>query len=233
MRPMIITPLYPPAVGGAATYFGDIVPQLIQRDEIEQLTVLTEDMPGQPREWSEGKLRLLRYLPCRVSLPQRRWLGHAVIYLLTQVWFAIRLPRLVQHHRVDLIHFHTRYRGRLLYTVLRRSRVPVIADLRDKMADPARLLDVADRLLCCGEGVKRFAVGGGFPAERTILISIPFTPPEIPSPEQVSAAQQHYIWGCPCVCICPCICPCICCVRIAGFCSIEWIYSIASSATRS
>jgi glycosyltransferase involved in cell wall biosynthesis len=58
------------------------------------------------------------------------------------------------------------------------------------MSDPARLVDVTDRLLCCGEGVRRFAIKGGFPAERTVLVPIPFPPPEIPSPERVSDVRQ-------------------------------------------
>jgi len=61
VRVLIITALYPPAIGGAATYFGDIVPDLARRDEIEQLVVLTERMSGQPRRQSEGRLRVLRY----------------------------------------------------------------------------------------------------------------------------------------------------------------------------
>jgi len=195
MRPLIITALYPPSVGGAATYFGDIVPRLAQCDDIEELVVLTERMPGQPRQQIKGKLRLLRYLPTRTSLTQRHRLTHAMTYLLTQLWFATRLPGLVQHHGVDLIHFHTRFRGRLFYAALRRSGVPVIADLRDKMTDPALLTTVADLLLCCGEGVRRFVIEGGFPAKRTVLIPIPFTPPEIPSAEQIRDARQRYGLG--------------------------------------
>ena len=196
MRPLIITALYPPAVGGAATYFGSVVPELARRlgyrDEIERLTVLTERMPGQPRQWTEGKLRVLRYLPNRISLQQRRWALHAATYVWTQLWFATRLPGLVQHERIDLIHFHTRYRGRLFYASLRRSGVPVLADLRDKMTTPAHLADTADRLLCCGEGVQRFATEGGFPADRAVLIPNAFDPPDIPSPAQVSETCRQY-----------------------------------------
>ena len=195
MRILIITALYPPAAGGAATYFGDIVPRLAQRDDVEQLTVLTEHMPGQPRLWTDDKLQLLRYLPTRASLTQRHWLTHAMSYVLTQVWFTVRLPGLVQHHQVDLIHFHTRFRGRLFYAALRRSGVPVIADLRDKMTDPMRLMSVATRLLCCGEGVQRFAIEGGFPAERTVLIPNAFIPPTIPPLESVVDARQRYRLG--------------------------------------
>jgi len=195
MRVLIITALYPPAVGGAATHFGMVVPELAERDDIEQLTVLTEHMPGQPREWSEGKLRVLRYLPTRISLPQRPWLIHAVTYVLTQAWFAAHLPALVRRWEVDLVHFHTRYGGRLFYSALRRSGVPVVADLHDKLTDPSGLIGVADRLLCCGEGVARFAHEGGFPSDRTVLIPIPFDPPAVPSPGRVAAIRRRYGLG--------------------------------------
>ena len=195
MRPLIITALYPPAVGGAAAHFGQIVPELARRGGIERVTVLTEHMPGQPREWAEGKLRVLRYLPTRISLPQRPWLIHAVTYVLTQLWFAACLPRLVQRCGASLIHFHTRYGGRFFYASLRRSRVPVIADLHDKMTDPLQLTGVADRLLCCGEGVRRFALDGGFPAERTVLIPIPFEPLAVPPPDRVAAVRRRYGLG--------------------------------------
>ena len=195
MKVLVVTSLYPPALGGAATYFGSVVPELAQRSEIEQLTVLTERMPGQPRESADGKLRLLRYLPTRIGLPQRRQLTHAATYVLTQLWFAARLPGLVQHYCIDLIHFHTRYRGRLFYAALRRSHMPVIADLRDKMTDPTRLVNVADRVLCCGEGVQRFAIEGGFPSERTALIPNAFVPPDIPWPESIYDARRRYRLG--------------------------------------
>jgi glycosyltransferase involved in cell wall biosynthesis len=73
--------------------------------------------------------------------------------------------------------------------------VPVIADLHDKMTDPRELTGLADRLLSCGEGVRRFAVEGGFPPERVVLIPIPFERPPTPSPAQVGAARQRYGLG--------------------------------------
>lgn len=195
MRVLIITPLYPPAVGGAATYFSDVVPRLARQEGVKEVIVLTERMPGQPQQRVEGRVRLLRYLPTRVSGPQRGLVSHTLTYALTQCWFAARLPALVQHYRVELVHMHTRYRGRAVYSALRRCAVPVVADLRDRMTDVARLVGVADWLLCCGEGVRGFAVQGGFPAERTVLIPIPFTPPTPSSPSQVAAVRERYRVG--------------------------------------
>jgi glycosyltransferase involved in cell wall biosynthesis len=195
MKPLIITALYPPATGGAATYFGDVVPQLARREQIEHVVVLTERMPGHPRQLAQGRLEVLRYLPTRTSRPQRRWLLHAISYLFTQIWFAMYLRRLVQRQGIDLVHFHTRYRGRLFYAALRRSSAPVLADLRDKMSLTAQFVGVADRVLCCGEGVRRFSVAGGFPAEHTTLIPIPFRRPTVPARELVVGTCRQYGLG--------------------------------------
>ena len=192
MNILILTALYPPAVGGAASYFGSIVPRLVQRDEIEELIVLTERMPGLPRESRQNKLWLLRCLPTRGSVPRRTWLMHALTYVMTQLWFMAFLPGLVKRRKVDLIHFHTRFRGRLFYAALRRAGVPVVADLRDKMTDPEHLIGIVDYLLCCGEGVQRFAVEGGFPIEQTAMIPNAFEPPDIPLPSLVSDIRQRY-----------------------------------------
>ena len=194
-RALIISALYPPAVGGAAAYLGEIAPRLAQRSEIGELIILTERLSGQPRDSRAGKLRVLRYLPTRVSRPRRSLAEHLGTYAFTQLWFAARLSRLVRSCEVDIVHYHTRYRGRLFYAALGRSCVPVLADLRDKVAEPARLAHVADRLLCCGEGVQRFAVEGGFPAERVVLVPIPFAPPDVPSAEEVLEARQRYALG--------------------------------------
>lgn len=189
---LIVTALYPPAVGGAATYFGDIAPALVRFGGIERVVVLTERMAGSPSHRQREALHVLRRLPARVSGPRRPWVVHAATYTLTQLWFATRLPRLVDEWNVDVIHFHMRYRGRLFHHALRRCGVPTLADMRDKMSDPGPLQRVADRLLCCAEGVQQFAVERGFPAERTVLIPIPFTPPTVPPPTAVDAVRRQH-----------------------------------------
>jgi glycosyltransferase involved in cell wall biosynthesis len=192
MHPLIITPLYPPATGGAATYFDIVVSGLIKQPRIRHLTVLTERMPGQPIESTHGTLRILRYLPTRISIPRRSRWAHVQSYAQTQLWFRTRLPQLVRRFGVDVIHFHTRYRGRLLYAGLTRSRVPIVANLHDRMTIPSHLRPVADWLLCCAQGVQRFAVDAGYPQERIVLIPLPMAIPEPPSAEQVSALRTRH-----------------------------------------
>jgi glycosyltransferase involved in cell wall biosynthesis len=114
---------------------------------------------------------------------------------MTQLWFAAYLPRLVRRERIDLVHYHTRHRGGLFYSALRRCGVPVVADLRDKMSDPMQLCGVADRLLCCGQGVWQFATQGGYPEERAIQIPVAFTQPKIPTSELVAETRGRYGLG--------------------------------------
>jgi len=192
MRILITTALYPPAVGGAATHFDNIASHLTRYGDVEEVTILTERMPGEPASIVTGKLCLLRLLPTRVSAGRKPLPTHAATYILTQGWFALRLRRLVRARGLDLIHFHTRFRGRHFFSALRHAGVPVIADLHDKMADPTRLASVADHLLCCGEGVLRFAVEGGFSAQRATYIPLAFEPPDPRPPREIEHLRHLY-----------------------------------------
>ena len=192
MHPLIITPLYPPAVGGAATYYSQIAVELVRRQEIQALTILTERYPGQPRIQQAGKLTVLRLLPTRIARPQRVYPIHAATYTLNQAWFITQLSRLVQMRGVDLVHFHTRYASGLFPAAVRRCSVPTVADLRDKLAEPAKLAGMADRLICCCEGVYQFALAGGFPPDRADLVPLSFTPPASPTCAQIQQVRDTY-----------------------------------------
>lgn len=192
MHLLIITPLYPPTSGGAATYFKQITPLLLKCDEVTQLTLLTERMPHQPHTQVNGKLQLLRWLPNRISSGQKPFALHATTYILTQMWFALRLRALVRQYAVDVVHFHTRYRGRWFYDALKSLPIPVVADLRDKMSNPSLLAEVADHVLCCGLGVQAFAVEGGCPVTKTSLLPNIFMPAPIPAPELAALCKRQY-----------------------------------------
>lgn len=189
---LIITPLYPPAVGGAATYFGDIVPALAQRPQIGGLVILTERMPGYQKHQQEENVLILRSLPNRLSLKHHPWLIHAATYLLTQLWFTLFLPTLARRHHIDLIHFHTRYGGRLFHRALKRTNLPVLADLRDKLTDPKELGAVAHRIICCGEGIRQFCLDSGLPAAKVDMIPNSFNPPHAPTDFELSDAREKY-----------------------------------------
>ncbi|MBK7895296.1 MAG: glycosyltransferase family 4 protein [Anaerolineaceae bacterium] len=139
----------------------------------------------------DGKLTILRQLPRRVS-EKRPYLIHALTYLQTQLWFQQKLAKLIEMHQIDLVHFHTRFRGKLVYASLTKLPIPVLADLRDKMSNPADLAQCSQHLLCCALGVARFATEGGYPVSRLTHIPITFeSPSALPLPT-VAAIQAHF-----------------------------------------
>ena len=192
MHPLIVTPLYPPAVGGAATYFRELTANLAQRAEIDQITILTERMPNAATYQTAGKVQVMRLLPHRVSAREHSRIRHSTRYLTTQLWFWRHLSAFVGQHGVDVLHFHTRFRGRFFYAALKKCRVPVVADMRDQMTSPAHLTPFTDWLLCCGEGVQTFAAHSGFPTEKTTLIPNAFTPQPPPSAAQSAAVRGRF-----------------------------------------
>ena len=191
MRILMITPLYPPTPGGAATYFGLVTGELILRNEIERLIVLTENTKDRPTSTSRGKLELVSDLVPRVSAKDFNRTYHTLSYLWTQLWFAARLHTLVERFNIDLIHYHTRLRGRLFHRALKGCGVPIIADLRDKMSDPRQLFDVADHVLCCSQGVWEYAMESGN-KDRMSLIPVPFSAAETPGTEKVRQVHKKF-----------------------------------------
>lgn len=191
MRILLLTPLYPPAVGGAATYFSHIVPQMVNHPAIEHLVLLTEKMPGEPEVMTVGKLTVLRQLPQRVSV-KRPFLFHTLTYLQTQLWFSKNLSKLVKANQIDLVHFHTRFRGRLFYQALTRLPVPVLADLRDKMSNPADLAQCSQHLLCCALGVAQFATAANYPASQMSYVPVTFEPPPHQPPETIAQTRLKF-----------------------------------------
>ena len=192
MHPLIITPLFPPAVGGAATYFRELTTHLAQRPEIERLTILTERAPGAAAHQRSGKMHVMRLLPQRVSATRHSRLWHSVSYVTTQLWFWRRLRPLVAQQQVDLLHFHTRFRGKLFFASLRKSGVPVVADLRDQMSPVAELIPCTDWLLCCSQGVQQFALAQGFPPQKLTLIPNAYTLQPPPSAAAVAAVCAKF-----------------------------------------
>lgn len=186
MRILLLTPLYPPAIGGAATYFADIVPWLEADPLIERIVLVTEQVEGESDHITEGKLTILRALPRRVA-EKRPYLIHALTYWQTQLWFQQKLAKLVNAYQIDLVHFHTRFRGKLFYQTLAKLPVPILADLRDKMNNPADLAKYSQHLLCCSLGVRQFAIEGGYPESRLTHIPVTFAPPVLPSKQTTAS----------------------------------------------
>ncbi|NHZ72682.1 MAG: glycosyltransferase [Aquificales bacterium] len=192
MNILFISPLYPPATGGAATYARHIVDGFKKNRCVTQFHLLTEHLPNQEELYVEDGLYIHRQLPSRISVKQKSRLGHIGSYLQTQLWFVLHLSQLVKKYDIHLIHFHTRYRGRVFYQSLKQSGLPILADMRDKMLDPNQLIDTASHIICNSESVEQGALSSDFPANKVTLIPVAFTPPKAPSPEMVDKIHRKY-----------------------------------------
>lgn len=67
MKLLFITPLFPPQVGGAATYFSLITGELKQRGDIEKIVVFSTYFNGAPPLERDGKMEIWRILPPTLS----------------------------------------------------------------------------------------------------------------------------------------------------------------------
>jgi glycosyltransferase involved in cell wall biosynthesis len=94
---------------------------------------------------------------------------------------------LVRRERISLVHFHTRYRGRLFAAALRRLQVPVIADMRDRLIPPITWAGAYDVMLACAEAIHDYALAGGVAPNRLLLIPNVFSPPPRPDESAVAA----------------------------------------------
>ncbi len=194
MHVLLLTPLYPPAVGGAASHYGLLAPVLANHSAIQHVTVLTERHPALPPLEQQHTLTIRRVLPRRISGGRRAWVAHAWLYARTQQWFAQHLVRLVRNQRIDLLQFHTRYRGSLFLNALRRCQRPVVADVHDRMTTLAPLAAQVHHLICCSEGVRAYVAAQGFPQTHTTLIPLPFVPPSpVPSTHTEAARREAHL----------------------------------------
>ncbi len=172
---MFITPLFPPQVGGAATYFGLITEELKKSEDIEKIVVFSTYYGGARLLEREGKMEIWRILPPTFST------GPALIVKLTR-YAAFLLSLLITmlyitFHKVDVISSHTipQYSGGIF--AARLLGVPVVGDLRDLGSKPM-IFRWSNRLICCSRNTLDYALRSGYPRERVEFIPLPLAPLE-------------------------------------------------------
>lgn len=191
MNLLILTALYPPAAGGAATYYGELVAALREREEITRIVILTEQQPNFPARAESDRVIALRMLPPRVSRDKANPLIHATTYLLTDAFLLTRLPGIARQYEIDAIQFHSRYRSPLTHLALQRTGCVVLADLRDRMLDPRRVT-FCHAILCCAENLRQLALARGISASKLFYIPNPVPRFDKPTPDRVRAVLARY-----------------------------------------
>jgi glycosyltransferase involved in cell wall biosynthesis len=147
MRVLLLTPIFPPNVGGAATYFDLLFQSMCSDPGVESVLVLAEKDPSSPAfSRMNGKGRVLRLLPRLGLVDNYMSLGgfnKALLLIRRSLALFFLLPVLTRALKVDIIHFHSTFvhiqgkrRNRLFELALRLSRGKKICDVRDRRGVP-------------------------------------------------------------------------------------------------
>lgn len=159
MHLLIITPIFPPAQGGAATYYKLLSEGLIEGGYVNQITVVTEHMPGLKGEqiMMDGKLRVVRLFPYRAG-GQLNKLSQYFRYAVQNIQY-LTIPKLVRKLGADTIVVHSGFHNHLNtfgYVIPRIGRnAKLIADVRDQLMPEKELwqLDSYNEIIVCSENV--------------------------------------------------------------------------------
>jgi len=189
MKLLFITPLFPPQVGGAATYFSLITGELKQREDIEKIVVFSTYYGGAHFLEREGKMEIWRILPPTFStgpiliVKMARYAAFLLSLLITIHFMAF--------HKVDVVSSHTipQYSGGIFAG--RLLGVPVIADLRDLGSKPM-VFRQSNRLICCSMNTLDYALRSGYPRERIEFIPLPLAPFEKAKSGYVKKVKTKY-----------------------------------------
>lgn len=159
---LILSPIFPPASGGAATYYRLLTNALLSKHIFEQVVVLTERMPDTPDLMvsQSGRLTVLRNFPHRASASKQNILKYLFL-LFRQNLHYLELEEVIQKHSITTVLVHTGFQNvpNLLTGAIRRLRsktnVQWIGDVRDHQMPIRKLVQLQeyDRIIACSENV--------------------------------------------------------------------------------
>lgn len=180
IRILFLTPLYPPAVGGAAEHYSQLVSPLANDPQVDRLVVLTERLADAPSEEPLSQGVILRRLPPWLSLPRGSLLERASRRLRTcgRLWGLV--PEIVDAERINIVQIHSTaaYTFSPLLARLARRRIALVADLQDNLFD-AGSFRRCDRVMCCSENTLARARAFGLPDNKLVLAPVPFSPASV------------------------------------------------------
>lgn len=200
MHLAILTPIYKPATGGAATYYSLLGSMLIANRIVERVTVITERMPGESHDASEadGSLRIMRVFPYRAS-SAAGWLRQRALYLVQNLLYY-RLPAIVKSLGVDVLLVHSSFHNQfnLLGGPLRliQKHTRLVADVRDCQMPAAKLsqLEPYTQIIACSENV--YSHLATRPSLSARVHTIPIPQADLPLPDTPTSEEVVRELGC-------------------------------------
>jgi len=176
MNILILTPLFPPGIGGAATYFKLLVDHLSNKQSVKKILVFTEYVRNAPLFQNINyNTNIWRCLPPRDHVAIKGFFYRFVMYCLTHILLFLTIPFVILKYNIDIIHSHSRLTRRYLYIVARIFHIKTIIDLRDKMFNPTNIKKF-DVIICASKAIYAEAIRQNLPEVKMNLVPIPFKP---------------------------------------------------------
>lgn len=182
VRVLILTPIFPPYTGGAATYFSILTKELVKNENIQHLVILTERSLDARLYETKNKLSIYRLLPRRLTLCNKNILFRAFTLLITLFIFSLILVTLQIFFKFKLIHVHFSGFRRLPFLfVIKLLNIffgsKTIIDVRDLYTH--KLKDwYGDYFLFCSKNIQ-MKYSGQLKKKKSELIPVPIDNEEI------------------------------------------------------
>lgn len=154
---LLVTSLFPPAVGGASQYFHLLTEAWEHEPAMTEQWILTEWRLGQPIRQRRGKTRICRILPPRDSYYQAPKFYRYLAYPLTLaiLWFAVLYMR--YRGQISICLIHGRYAHPVFLHFLGWIPIPKVILLTDQITNPADLTGM-DAVICVCQSVYQRAL---------------------------------------------------------------------------
>lgn len=198
MNILIITPLFPPLTGGAATYYDTLTKTLSTHDRINFFILTSRVQQVPPKEHTlQGIIyRLLRKQTGSTTTSSQFIAG--ILFLFNQLWISLLISYFILCKRIDLIHIHGVFCREQQHGIknplpnfLNEIPVPVILDLRDPPSCPNNS-DFFDDAIFASKNVQRQFLDNASPrnSEFGHYIPLPFEPPKHLEPNIPKVKQR-------------------------------------------
>jgi glycosyltransferase involved in cell wall biosynthesis len=206
LRLVIVTPLMPPAPGGAGIYTDTISRALIQEQGAEVVCVITEKHPNalDDEVHLEGRYRILRRFPFRAGSATKTWRSYFA-YAKQNLQYG-QLWAVCKEQRATTLLIHSSLHNNpnvwpAHIPRLRRLGLRLVSDVRDPLLPPQRFRQLYqyDQIIACSQSVVNHLQKDNNLASNLNIVPIPITveEPELSVVEKVlerhSLTRNRYL----------------------------------------
>jgi len=179
----IMTPIFWPATGGAATYYAILTKALIRFNGIDSIHIFTEKATGCDRLQTPGGITIHRIFPERAG-KDRQGLRFYTDYIVQNLYYFKLFRHLkAAHFDAAIIHSSFHNYPSLIYMAMMLSRLHrstiLISDIRDRLLPKNRFWQLRpyNHLIACCENVYQHILGDKRLRPHIRRIPVPMEPP--------------------------------------------------------